>query len=77
MKRAQEKANSKVQALSEDQRNQLETNLARQRENMTNIEKNLERRKKLLNDAPAYSKGRQSSSEDDDSDEDRSDESAW
>ena len=44
---------------------------------MTNIEKNLERRKKLLNDAPAYSKGRNSSSEDDDSDDDRSDESAW
>ncbi len=43
---------------------------------MTNIEKNLERRKKLLNDAPSYSK-KNSSSDDDESDGDKSDESAW
>ena len=43
---------------------------------MSNIEKNLERRKKLLNDAPSYSKKRNSSSEDD-SESDKSDESAW
>ena len=78
-KRQNERINSKVQGLSDDQRVQLQTNLAQTKNTMSRMELELQRRKDLLNKGPAGTKrkGKGDSSDESDAKSDDSDDSAW